>query len=468
MDRLIATVEQVVVRHGLLADGQQILAAVSGGLDSMVLLHVLHRLAPRHGWRLSTVHFNHGLRGRSSAADQRLVEQTSRMLGCEHCLTSRGEVRRLAAAQHLSIEMAARALRHAFLASAARRHRFRSVLLAHHADDQLELFFLRLFRGASPEGLAGMRWQSPSPADPRVSLIRPFLAIPRAELERFAKAQAVPFREDASNQARTHLRNRIRHELLPLIRERFQPALAKTIPRTMDLLAAESAVVERLAQDWSQASEGAEWARLDPALQRRVLVRQLIQLGVVPDYALVETLREGDRAVEVSPGRRVVCDQAGCVRLCPGPETEFVPDEVGVDLESRPGQVVFGDVSFRWKRTRRPASQAVQWVNLADEVCFDAVKVGSRIVLRHWRKGDRFQPIGMAHAVKLQDLFVNQKIPASERRRRVVAANAAGGIFWVEGLRIADPFKLDKASRVCLKWHWQRAETAVASRHATC
>ncbi len=469
MDRLIAAVERVVARHGLSKDGQRILVAVSGGLDSMVLLHVLHRLAPRRGWKLSTAHFNHNLRGKSSVADQRLVEQASSQLGCEFCLTGRGEVRRLAADKHLSIEMAARALRHDFLASVARTHGFQSVVLAHHADDQVELFFLRLFRGASPDGLAGMKWCGPSPADPQIKLIRPLLGVPRAELERFANEHAVPFREDASNRTRNYLRNRIRHELLPLIQQRFQPALAKTVPRVMELLGAESDYLDGLAEGWSPGPERGAWAQLDPALQRRVLVRQLIQLGVPPDYRLVEAIREqAGQAVEVSPGRRVVCDETGSLRLCRVPDTEFVLDEMVVDLAGRQGGVVFGGVTFRWTKMsgtaiprsfRSSGSSAGQGSNPFEEVCFDADKVGSRIVLRHWRKGDRFQPIGMIQSVKLQDLFVNRKVPAPERRRRVVAANVLGSLFWVEGLRIGDPFKLDKATRLCLKWGWQRVES---------
>src|SRR5512139_2940940 len=129
----------------LFRDGQALLVACSGGLDSTVLLHVLNRLAVRHGWRLTVAHFDHRLRGTASGADAAWTKREARRLGLRF-IGGRGEVRRLADRKRLSLEMAGRELRHKFLAAAARRLRITTVALAHHADDQVELFFLRLLR----------------------------------------------------------------------------------------------------------------------------------------------------------------------------------------------------------------------------------------------------------------------------------------------------------------------------------
>src|SRR5208337_2330462 len=151
----------------------------SGGVDSMVLLHALHRLAKQHGWQLTVAHFNHRLRGRASDADENLVRRTAAAMKLA-VVAGRADVKAFARKSKLSIEMAARKLRHEFLAREARKRKIRIVALAHHADDQVELFFLRLLRGTGGEGLAGMKWRSPLSADPRLTLVRPLLDVTKA------------------------------------------------------------------------------------------------------------------------------------------------------------------------------------------------------------------------------------------------------------------------------------------------
>ena len=152
--------ESVIRAKKLFRDGQKILVAVSGGLDSMALLALLDRLAAAHRWQLTAAHFNHQLRGKSSDADELLVRQQARVLGWPVAV-GRGKVKEIARRRGWSVEMAARELRHAFLARAARQRGISAVATAHHADDQVELFFLRVLRGAGSAGLAGMKWAPP-------------------------------------------------------------------------------------------------------------------------------------------------------------------------------------------------------------------------------------------------------------------------------------------------------------------
>src|ERR1044071_5851301 len=160
-------VRRQISRRSMLRRGQRLLVAVSGGADSVVLLHVLSHLALQQKWRLIVGHLNHGLRGRSSDADERLVRKTARALKLP-IVVGKAEVRRLGEERGLSVEMAGRKARHDFFAKTARRLKIPTVALAHHADDQLELFFLRVLRGTGTQGIAGMRWANPSPADSRV------------------------------------------------------------------------------------------------------------------------------------------------------------------------------------------------------------------------------------------------------------------------------------------------------------
>ena len=449
---LLARVETAIRRRGLIAPGQRVLVAVSGGVDSMVLLHVLHALAPTRGWRLVVAHFNHRLRGASSGRDAQFVQRAARRLGLE-CVVEAGEVRACARERGWSIEMAARELRHEFLARTVRQLGLDVVALAHHADDQVELFFLRLFRGAG-SGLAGMKWSGVSPVDAAVKLVRPLLEQPKAALVEFAVATGIKFREDASNTSADILRNRIRHELLPRLRKAYQPAVAQTVLRTMDIVDSEAAFVRAEAEKWlRRRTKGFE--ALPVALQRQCLCLQLEQLGLPAEFELVEQLR-GQAGVRHSCGAEWLVRELGTGKVRREQVESVVESdgEVEVQLGARRGAVCFEGVRLKW--SVGPMREAGRVQRVAGLERFDADAVGASVRLRHWRPGDRFRPSGYPSAAKLQDLFTNAKVPSAERHRRVVAETAAGQIFWVEGLRIGEEFKLTAVTRRQLEWRWQR------------
>ena len=324
----------------------------------------------------------------------------------------------------------------------------------------MELFFLRLLRGAGTKGLAGMKWRGPSPSAAGVTLIRPLLDQSKAALLEFAREGSIRFREDASNASRDIQRNRIRHELLPLLRRDFQPALPDIILRQMEVLGAESAFLDTTAEAWLADDGRAPFDSLHPGLQRRVLQGQLLQLEVPIDFTLIEQLRtSAGHPVTVSPAVRVCRDATGRLRVEKVGMIQFAVAATIVALKPPKGEVRFDGVKLRWHikikpSGRRPAGRpGCEW--------FDADKVGPEIGLRHWRPGDRFQPIGMASASKLQDLFTDRKIPGARRRELIVATTTRGEIWWVEGLRIAERFKLDANTRQHLQWAWQREEKTV-------
>jgi tRNA(Ile)-lysidine synthase len=452
MQDLAAQFQETIRSRKLLSRGARVLVAVSGGLDSMVLLHLLQEHAAAQGWKLCVAHFNHRLRGRASAADARLVQTVAARLGLPVRL-GRGNVRARAAARGESIEMAARELRHQFLAATARRWRCPVIALAHHADDQVELFFLRVLRGAGGEGVAGMKWMAPSPVAAQVRLVRPLLEVSRAELEAFARARRIPFREDASNASREMLRNRLRHELLPQLRREYQPALNRAVLRLMEVTGAEAEVVSELAEAWRRRKpSGRGWAKLARAVQRRVIQAQLRELGATPEFDLVEALRLGPgRMVSAGVKTVVICDAAGRVTRRAVGALGFRRAQARVRLGAG-GGASFGGLRVSWNIT--PGRGRGWRKPLAGGEQFDAKQVGPTVILRHWRAGDRFQPIGMKTAVKLQDWFTNLKIPAGRRRELVVGTTLRGEIFWVQDQRIGERFKLTAATREVLNWQW--------------
>jgi len=419
----------------------------------MVLLHVLQRLAATHGWQFTVAHLNHKLRGRSSDADERLVEAVARGLKLP-VVIERADVRTMARSGKQSLEMAARQVRHAFLATVAKENGIETIVTAHHADDQVELFFLRLLRGAGADGLSGMEALSTSPVDPSVKIARPLLGFTRAEIEEYARTERVRWRKDASNDSVDHMRNRVRHKLLPLIERQFQPAVREVVLRTIELLEPEADFSAAAALQWLR-EPNPPFDKLHVAVQRRVLQIQLIRQGISPDFDLIEWMRaHAGKPYTVESGKEARRTIDGQVVVSAHAWPRFSEDAVEFVLAREQGRVVFDAVEIHWRiRAVRSAPPVKQRSGVES---FDADAIGDCVVLRHWRRGDRLQPIGMAAAVKIQDLFTNAKVPRVERHQRLLATTARGDVFWVEGLRISERHKLRPQTRRVLEWRWRR------------
>ena len=461
---LAAAVEKVLRRERLLLDGEAVLAAVSGGLDSMVLLDVLHGLAGRRGWDLMAAHFNHGLRGEESDADERLAREVAARLGLDF-VSERADVGLAAKAKGISLEMAGRELRHRFFARIAAERGIGWAALGHHADDQLELFFLRALRGAGSEGLGGMRICGRSAYAEGLWLVRPFLERRKADLRAYAKVRSLVFREDATNWSGDVLRNRIRHELLPCLAGLDLPSVEKNVLRSMRILADEHQFVEAQSREWLRGK--GRFSELATAVQREVLRLELLRLGVAPSFSWIELLRHSEvgRAVEVCGGRRLRRDERGRLADAVEESVSFLEAELEVAL-SVGEAVFFGGLELRFtvqavgdgrdflkKRAKSGLGEGSFRVEF-----FDAGLLEPRIRLRHWRSGDCFWPIGMAGTVKLQDWFVNEKVPMRERRLRVMAESGKDGLFWVEGMRIGERFKVGSGTKRVVRLEWRRRD----------
>jgi tRNA(Ile)-lysidine synthase len=271
---------------------QRYLIGVSGGRDSVTLLHWLNGRGHKN---LIVCHLNHRLRGRSAAADAKFVEKLAVKYDVDFELGST-DVRALAAKRKISLETAAREARYSFFARMAKRRRCRTIFLGHHADDLVETFLLNLFRGAGTAGLSAMREISTRRIESvGLTIVRPFLGIWRAEIDEYVHTHRLKFREDASNRDLTPLRNRIRRRVIPYLEKTLGRNIRQSIWRTATIMAEEENFFETLLPE--KLSNVAALAvkplrKMTLAVQRRMLHKWL-RSGKVPDltFDLVERVR---------------------------------------------------------------------------------------------------------------------------------------------------------------------------------
>lgn len=262
----------------------------------MALLHALYAIGFT---KLVVCHLDHGLRGRSSAADARLVRRTAAKLGVAFEL-GEADVKNHAAARSISLELAARELRWRFFKSCAGTHRCKRIALAHHADDQVETCLFNFLRGTGAAGLAGMR-----PASQIGSLIvlRPFLGITRSEIEAFARQNKIPFREDRSNTSRAHTRNRLRHDVIPAIESAIGPTFSAAVLRAAEIFRVENDWMESLVPETGEKLSCKSLRAMPLALQRRSVLQWLRGRGVEAGFAeteLVLSLLETDGPAKIN------------------------------------------------------------------------------------------------------------------------------------------------------------------------
>ena len=432
---------------GLFPEKSSILVAVSGGLDSMVLLHSLYTLSGKNSWRIAVAHFNHGLRGSESDADQCLVSEFSEQLKLK--ITLGNWIKDTKPIKEQGLEMAARERRYKFLGKAAIKHRCKYIATAHHADDQAETFLWRMMRGSGGEGLGGMRPLSPFSQKSGIKLARPLISVNRSSIKEYADGNAVPFREDSSNSNPKFLRNKIRRKLIPYLKNNFNPEIQTSIRQSQNLVSTDSDYVKQSAREWIDSNKRTPFSILHVAVQRWAIWHQLIELGVDPQYILIESLRASpDQLISLNPSEQIHRDCNGLVHLQPVTPLGFRNNQKVIKIGPNWVKHEFSNLAISCRTTQKRPSGF-------DGELFDADKLSKKIILRYWKPGDRFQPIGSQFNSKLQDIFTNTRVGAAEKRTRILACNDSGTPFWVQGLRIGEIAKIAPNTKRYLSWKWR-------------
>jgi tRNA(Ile)-lysidine synthetase-like protein len=481
-----ATVRASLLEHQMLALGDTVVVAVSGGPDSLCLLHVLRDLAGELGIALHVAHLDHMLRGAESAADATFVAATAHAWGLPATVVAK-DVRALAKSTRANLHQAGRVARYEFLADVAQACDARAVAVAHNADDQAETVLMHLLRGAGPAGLRGIRpvvaWHEWAgieneklrieksllpPANSQFSilnsqLIRPLLLVPRAAIEAYCAAHGLQPRRDPTNQDRSATRNRIRHELLPQLIE-YNPHIVEALGRTAAICADEHDLVEQaLETAWPALArerlgavdfDADAWRALSPALQHIALRRAYTLLGGCDtlDLAHVEAAQA---AIAQGVGRRaelpgditIHVNYGGAFTVGAAPEPD-APQLAGDELKlAVPGRssLARGWVIEAIMCASGAAESIATW-----EVELDADTIVEPLLVRRRRPGDRYSPAGGRGSRRLQDMFVDAKIPRALRADWPIVV-AGEAIVWVPGLRLAAQFAVNSATRRILR-----------------
>ena len=382
------------------------MVAASGGADSTALALALKNL----GCEIALAHVHHGLRGKAADADARFVAVLAEKIGAPFFL-GRFDVRAEAKKTGESLEMAARRVRRDFLVATARREQIRFVATGHTADDQAETVLLRIARGTSVAGLAGIPYVSKQGG---IAFVRPLRDATRAQVVAFLKSRKQRWREDASNAEDFALRNRVRHEILPLLEKRLNPGVRQALLRLADIAAAEDEVMAALAKNTKPT------AKTPLALRRRRALAALRAAGVPPDK--LDFHRVENPAIvftfHVKPAESFYVLRKNPAKFLRS--VEKIRDAISLDVRRGRGF------------SRR-----------ADEVCLSAAAVGDRdLIFRNWRAGDRMKPLGMGGSKKLSDIFTDLKVPRAERAKRIVV-ECGGQIAALAGWRVSRDFAVE-------------------------
>jgi tRNA(Ile)-lysidine synthase len=447
-DLFLTRVAATIRRHDLMPDRARVLVAVSGGADSTALLLALAAWAPRHRATLVAAHLHHGLRGKEADRDAAHVRALCRALRIP-LVTGRADVSRLARASGVSIEMAARRARRGFLARAARARKCSCIAVGHTADDQAETVLMRVVQGTGPRGMGGMSYRSLRDGLP---LIRPLLDVTHGEAADYCRARQVAWREDASNRDASMLRNRLRHELLPQLERRFNPAVRQSLIRLSDVMREEESWLDGLTAAHLDACRSAGSAALDVrrlrvlpmALRRRILMRWLMDGGIAAealDYGLLERIVK--LAAQSSGSQSVPA--GGAWHVAREYEKLRLVKKAGAPRRAKPLVLREGSNEYAVLGLRVALKKALGFKRIRNthvgkwpaECWVDAGRVGrSRLTLRPWRAGDRLKPFGLTGSVKVQDVFVNAKVPRGERAG-IPVLTCRGEVIWVPGYRVA-------------------------------
>lgn len=418
-----------ILQQKLFMKNDKILTAVSGGVDSVVMLHLLFA----GGYKLAVAHCNFGLRGKESDEDEKFVKDLAEKIKVSF-YSKKFDTEKTAKEKGISIQMAARDLRYEWLEKIRKQHGYNVIAIAHHSDDILETFFINLIRGTGIAGLSGIKPKAGN-------IVRPLLFASRVDIENYALKNKIKYREDSSNHTDKYLRNKIRHKLIPFLQE-LNPDVKNAIGSVVDRLSGIEKIYDEIVR-----------TEREKILQKHkshiaIDVKRLLELSC-PELYLYEFIRQygfsGDVIAKIisslhlnegkvfySSTHRIIKDRQNL--LITELNNEIVPLEYKITKNTK-SLISHVNIEFLKKRHDK------NFVILKDkDIAFlDFEKLKFPLVLRRWKAGDFFYPFGMKGKKKLSDFFTDQKFSILEKENIWLLCSGKD-IVWVVGQRIDDRY----------------------------
>jgi len=454
---LLKKAKRIIKKHSMLAEKERVLIGLSGGPDSVCLLHVLHKLKDNFKLDLHALYIDHGLRPEEVPSEIRFCENLCENLTVPF-ITKSINVKSYAESRGMNRQEAARELRYMVFEETAYMINAQRIALGHTADDQAETLLMRLFRGSGPTGLSAI-------PPIRGIIIRPLIEIERREIERFLEEEQIDFIVDSSNLRKDYLRNKIRSSLIPMLKE-YNPAIIDTLSRTATIFREENKYLDIIvAKTMMRLVSRKTDARIefflspvevmDKVLLRRVLRKAIeetkglrgISFTHIEDIIdLIKSGKAGDR-IYLPKGIRAIKKYSTFVL------TSEPPVKLNMYVFEVPGEVVLKEVgisikaSIVEKDTERKIDEPGLWTAYG---ILDADRLIFPLTVRPRKTGDFFYPLGFGRRKKLQDFFVDEKIPRDERDR-VPLIISGDDIVWVVGYRGDERFRVKEETKRVLR-----------------
>ena len=456
----------------MLEEGDTVLVALSGGPDSVCMLHILNELRSEFSLGLCVAHFNHKLRPEAALEDAEFARETAKKLGLAY-VTSSADVRGFAEEQKLSIEDAARRMRYDFLCRSALSLGANKVAVGHNADDQAETVLMRLIRGSGPQGLAGIPPTRRLGAGDGLLIIRPLINVWRLDIMRYLSKNRLKFRTDETNESPEYLRNRIRLDLIPKLENEYNPQIKRRLASAASTLAAENDFMEAEAK--LLAGEVAVEIKphqivfdttllgtLHSALRNRVF--SMLVIMAKPDAPMLEALHYAGADTLICAGRGKL-DLPGGLRLETSEGFGLISDVAHKPARSgKAFEIPIGATADVRELSISITTKVLEAIKSPDRLVrmckpnrqyFDLEAVRMPLEVRFRRPGDSFRPLGARGSKKLKDYFIDKKIPRF-LRDRVPILVSNGKIMWVMGHEIDERYRLKPKSGAALRVDYER------------
>lgn len=461
MKKLQHEFSEYCTKHELIGEKDHILVAVSGGVDSVVLLHLLVHMATNLQLKLDVIHVNHSLRGEEADRDQVFVESLADKYNLR-CFARKLNVPKYVSRKSLSEEEGARILRFRFFEQVLAKTRADFVALGHHADDQVETVFDHFLRGSGLRGLSGM-------APRRGRYIRPLLFAKRSEIETYAALNSLHYLIDSTNELAIYKRNKLRLEVLPYLKEELNPGLDNVILRTANIMRetedylnhnAKKAFEQCLVSNKKNKIilEIDSFLNYFTVIQKYIIYHILelfdIHRSFLPAQTLDQMLKIAEQGVS---GKKAYFSNHIEVLVDHGQLVFSKKIEKQFEFYAQPGieySLPFCDETFRAEFVNREESSGFGNKDRTVEF-IDADTIEGQLVIRNFRDGDRFRPLNFDGEKKISDFFTDLKVPL-HKRKEVPLLVCGIGIIWIMGYQIDDRFKITKKTKNLMKLQIKR------------